>query len=136
MKRRVLAVLVLGLVLLGAEMPASAHHAFAAAFDMSQPVTVHGVITQVRLENPHSWFFLDVRDASGKVEKWSFEAGTPSGMIRNGFKPGTIKAGVEVTIKGFRAKDASQKMGMLRELATADGQVFGMFGPQQGPEAR
>jgi hypothetical protein len=136
MKRSVLAVLVLGLVLLGAEKPASAHHAFAAAFDMSQPVTVHGVITQVRLENPHSWFFLDVRDASGKVEKWAFEAGTPSGMIRNGFKPGTIKAGVEVTIKGFRAKDASQKMGMLRELATADGQVFGMFGPQQGPEAR
>ena len=136
MKRRVLAVLVLGVVWLGAEVPASAHHAFAAAFDMSQPVTVHGVITQVRLENPHSWFFLDVRDASGKVEKWAFEAGTPSGMIRNGFKPGTIKAGVEVTIKGFRAKDASQKMGMLRELATADGQVFGMFGPQQGPEAR
>ena len=136
MKRRVLAVLVLGLVWLGAEVPAWAHHAFAAAFDMSQPVTVHGVITQVRLENPHSWFFLDVRDASGKVEKWAFEAGTPSGMIRNGFKPGTIKAGVEVTIKGFRAKDPSQKMGMLRELATADGQVFGMFGPQPGPEVR
>jgi hypothetical protein len=34
---------------------------------MSQSVTVHGVITQVR-QNPHSWFFLDVRDASGKVE--------------------------------------------------------------------
>jgi len=56
--------------------------------------------------------------------------------IRNGFKPSTIKAGVEVTIKGFRAKDASQKMGMLRELATADGQVFGLFGPTQGPDAR
>ena len=32
-------------------------------------------------------------------------------MIRNGFKPGVIKAGAEVTIKGFRAKDASQKWG-------------------------
>ena len=136
MKRSVLAVLVLGLISLGAEAPASAHHAFAAAYDMSQAVTVHGVITQVRLENPHSWFFLDVRDASGKVDKWAFEAGTPSGMIRNGFKPGIIKAGAEVTIKGFRARDASQKMGMLRELVTADGQAFGMFGPQQGPETR
>ena len=115
MKRSVLAVLVLsGLVSLGAEVPAWAHHAFAAAYDMSQPVTVHGVITQVRLENPHSWFFLDVRDASGKVDNWAFEAGTPSGMIRNGFKPGAIKAGSEVTIKGFRAKVAAQKMGMLR----------------------
>ena len=137
MKRHTaLAVLMTGLVSLGAGAPAWAHHAFAAAYDMSSSVTVKGVITQVRLENPHSWFFLDVKDASGKVEKWAFEAGTPSGMIRNGFKPGTIKAGVEVTITGFRAKDASQNMGMLRALATADGQVFGLFGPQQGPDAR
>jgi hypothetical protein len=131
MKRGVFAVLLAGLVTLGAGVPAWAHHSFAAAFDLSQPVTVHGVITQVRLENPHSWFFLDVRDANGKVEKWAFEAGTPSGMIRNGYKPGVIKAGVEVTIKGFRARDASQTMGMLRELVTADGQVYGLFGPQE-----
>lgn len=136
MKRRVFAVLVLGLVALSVGAPAWAHHSFTAVFDMAQPVTVRGVITQVRLENPHSWFFLDVRDESGKVEKWAFEAGTPSGMIRNGYKPSVIKAGAEVTIKGFRARDASQKMGMLRELVTADGQVFGLFGPQQGPEAR
>ena len=69
------------------------------------------------------------------MEEWSFEAGTPSGMIRNGYKPGVIKAGAEVySVKGFRARDASQKRGMLRELVTADGQVFGMFGPQEGPE--
>ena len=130
MKRRLLDVLVLGLVSLAAGMPAWAHHSFTAAFDLEKPVTVRGVITQVRLENPHSWFFLDVRDANGNVEKWAFEAGTPSGMIRNGFKPGVIKAGVEVTIKGFRARDASQKMGMLRELVTADGKVYGLFGSQ------
>jgi hypothetical protein len=91
------------------------------------------VINQVLLRNPHSWFVLDVKDASGKVEQWSFEAGTPSGMIRNGYKPNVIKQGAEVTIKGFRARDASQNRGMLRELTTADGQVYGMFGPQEGP---
>jgi hypothetical protein len=136
MKRRILAVLVCGLVALGAGAAAWAHHSFAAAFDMNAPVTVQGVIVQVRLENPHSWFFLDVKDATGKVDRWAFEAGTPSGMIRNGFKPGTIKAGVEVTIKGFRARDASQKMGMLRELVTADGKVYGLFGSQQGADAK
>ena len=92
MKRSVLAVLLLGLVSLGLGMPAWAHHSFTAAFDPDKPVTVHGVITQIRLENPHSWFFLESRDATGNVEKWAFEAGTPSGMIRNGFKPGIIKA--------------------------------------------
>ena len=128
--------MVSGLVALAAGVPAWAHHSFAAAYDLTQPVTIHGVINQVRLQNPHSWFVLDVKDASGKVEQWAFEAGTPSGMIRNGYKPGIIKQGVEVTIKGFRARDASQKRGMLRELVTADGQVFGMFGPQEGPETK
>ena len=136
MKRTVHAVLVWGLLSFGVVVPARAHHSFAAAFDMNKPVTVQGVIVQVRLENPHSWFFLDVKDADGKVDRWAFEAGTPSGMIRNGFKPGIIKAGAEVTIKGFHARDASQKMGMLRELVTGDGKVYGLFGSQQGPDAR
>jgi hypothetical protein len=127
MKRRILFVL----VAIAAGAPLWAHHAFVAAYDMNQSVTVKGVITKVLLENPHSWFFLDVKDQSGKVEQWAFEAGTPSGMLRNGYKPNIIKAGTEVTIKGFRARDTSKSRGLLRELVTADGQVFGLFGPQE-----
>ena len=131
MKRRVFSVLASGLVALGTGVPAWAHHSYSAAYDLKQPIEVHGVIIQVLLRNPHSWFSLEVRDPSGKTEEWAFEAGTPSGMIRNGYKPNIIKPGAEVTIKGFRARDASQKRGMLRELTTADGQVFGLFGPQE-----
>ncbi|MBV9505633.1 MAG: hypothetical protein JO323_11590 [Acidobacteriia bacterium] len=131
MKNGMLAVLGLSAIALSLGAPARAHHSFAAAYDLQQPVTVHGVITQVLLRNPHSWFAIEVRDSNGKTEEWSFEAGTPSGMIRNGYKPNVIKAGTEVTIKGFRARDASQKRGMLRELVTADGQVYGLFGPQE-----
>jgi hypothetical protein len=98
---------------------------------MSQPITVQGTITQVLLRNPHSWFRLNVKDASGKVEEWSFEAGTPSGMIRNGYRADVIKEGTQVTIKGFRSRDPEQKRGMLRELTTADGKTYGMFGPQE-----
>ena len=131
MKQRAFAILVAGLIGLGAGVPAWAHHSFAAAYDTTNAITVHGVINQVLLRNPHSWFVIDVKDARGKVEQWSFEAGTPSGMIRNGYKPSVIKPGAEVTNKGFHARDASQKRGMLRELVTADGQVFGLFGPQE-----
>ena len=130
MKRTIFTVFASTIV--GFAIPMWAHHSFTASYDTTQSVTVHGVITQVLLRNPHSWFRLDVKDPStGKVEEWSFEAGTPSGMIRNGYKPDIIKAGAEVTIKGFRARDAAQKRGMLRELTTADGQVYGMFGPQE-----
>jgi hypothetical protein len=131
MQRRFFSILLPSVVALGMGVSAWAHHSFAAAYDLKQPVTVHGTITQVLLRNPHSWFSLEVKDPDGKTEEWMFEAGTPSGMIRNGYKPSIIKPGAEVTIKGFRARDASQKRGMLRELTTADGQVFGMFGPQE-----
>ena len=120
------------MAILGAVLPLGAHHSFSAAYDTTNAITVKGVISGVRLQNPHSWFYLDVKDANGKVEKWSFEAGTPSGMMRNGYKPGEIHAGVEVTIKGFHARDLSKNVGMLRELITADGKTYGMFGPQEG----
>jgi hypothetical protein len=51
-------------------------------------------------------------------------------MIRNGFKPGLVKAGTEVTIKGIHARDASQKMGLLRELVMPDGKVYTTFGTE------
>ena len=133
MNRRILSVIALGCMALTS---AWAHHSFAAAYDMQNPITVKGTIDYVRLQNPHSWFVLNVKDATGKVEQWAFEAGTPSGMLRNGYKPSEIKKGVEVTIKGFRARDAEQKRGMLRELIMPDGKSYGMFGPQETPGAK
>lgn len=120
----------------GTMVPATAHHSFAAAYDMSESISITGRIVEVRLTNPHSWFFLDVENDAGEVERWSFEAGTPSGMIRNGYSPNVIKKGDEVTITGFHARDASKNSGMLRELVTSDGTVYGMFGPREGPGAR
>jgi len=120
-----------------AAVPLAAHHSFAAAYDMTKAITIEGTIVQVRLTNPHSWFFLDVKNpATGKVERWSIEAGTPSGMIRNGYKADELKAGTVVTIRGYHAKDPSQNAGMLQQLTTADGKTYGMFGPQEGPGAR
>jgi len=134
MKRRILTTLVL--LAMGASTQARAHHSFAAAYNMSEAITITGKIVEVRLTNPHSWFFLDVENENGDLERWAFEAGTPSGMIRNGYSPNVIKQGDEVTITGFHARDASKNAGMLRQLVTTDGTVYGMFGPQEGPGAR
>ena len=114
----------------------SAHHSFAAAYDMSKPITVQGAIVRVRLTNPHSWFYLDVKGPDGTLTRWAFEAGTPSGMIRNGYKAREMAAGTIVTIRGFHARDPTQNVGMLQQLTTADGKTYGMFGPQEGPGAR
>jgi hypothetical protein len=120
----------------GPGLSLSAHHSFAAAYDMSKPVTVQGTIVRVRLTNPHSWFYLDVKEADGTLTRWAFEAGTPSGMIRNGYKASEMAPGTVVTIRGFHARDLTQNVGMLQQLTTADGKTYGMFGPQEGPAAR
>jgi hypothetical protein len=132
MGRKGSGVLAAGFLLIVGMTPASAHHSFAAVFDANQPITVHGVITEVRLENPHSWFFLEVKDAKGKVEKWGFEASTPTSLLRSGIKPGFIKAGDEVTIKGWRARDTTQTAGAAREIVLADGRAFAV-GPIVAP---
>ena len=136
MNRKVWTALAAGLLMAGIGAPTWAHHSFAAAYDMSVPVKITGKIARVRMTNPHAYFFLDVPGENGEVVQWTFEAGTPSGMIRNGYSPDVIKQGDEVTISGFRARDASKNAGMLRELVMADGTKFGLFGPQEGPNAR
>jgi len=111
--------------------PSIAHHSFAAAYDLQDPISIVGKVAEVRLTNPHSHFFLDVEGDNGETVRWKFEAGTPSGMLRGGYSTQVIKTGDTVTINGFRARDDSNN-GMLRELITGDGRVWGMFGPQDG----
>jgi hypothetical protein len=123
-------------LVVGVGAPLSAHHSFAAHYDMAKPITIQGAIAEVRLSNPHSWFFLDVKEADGTTTRWAFEAGTPSGMIRNGYKASELPRGTIVTITGFPGRDQSKKVGMLRQLTTAAGKTYGMFGPQEGPAAR
>jgi hypothetical protein len=134
MKRATSAVLS-AVLIFGVGAPLSAHHSFAAHYDMAKPITVEGSIVEVRLSNPHSWFFLDVKESDGKVTRWAFEAGTPSGMIRNGYKASELPPGTMVTITGFPGRDR-EHVGMLRQLTTAAGKTYGMFGPQEGPAAR
>ena len=84
-----------------------AHHSFSAEYDSNQPVKVTGTVTRVDWQNPHIWFFVDVKDAQGKVTNWGFSGGPPGVLQRRGISRDSLKTGDVVVVEGFRARDGS-----------------------------
>ena len=70
-------------------------------------MTLTGTVTKVEWTNPHAWFYMDVRDAAGKVTNWAFELGGPNTLLREGWTRNSMKVGETVTVEGSRAKDGS-----------------------------
>ncbi len=108
MKRMLAHAIAFGTLFLAA-MPLLAHHAFEAEFDQKKPVTLVGKVTTMEWINPHSWIHMDVTDANGKVTSWMIECGSPNIMLRRGFTKRSLEPGTEITVKGYQAKNGTNR---------------------------
>jgi hypothetical protein len=124
MKNRVLAVLITAAALVASAAPVFAHHSFAAEFDAAKPINLTGVVTKVEWMNPHTYFYVDVKDPqTGKVSNWACEMGSPNGLTRQGWTRTTLRVGMTVTFDGTRAKDGSSRANARN--VTVDGKKLG-----------
>jgi hypothetical protein len=111
--------------LMATAVPVVAHHSFAAEFDAAQPITIRGKVTKISWTNPHVWIYLNVPDATGKVENWGFEMGAPQQVRARGWDRDTLKAGDELIVEGSRARDGSLRMNARNVTWAATGKKLG-----------
>jgi len=135
--RTKLAVLVAGLGLLLAAVPAFAHHSFVSEFDANKPIKLTGTVTKLEWQNPHTWFYIDVKDDSGKVTNWGMEMASPNLLMRAGWTRNLMKIGDVLTVEAFRAKDGSN-IGNARVVifASTGQRLFAAGSSNQGQSTR
>lgn len=124
-----------------ATVPLYAHHAFSAEFDNTKPLNMKGKFVSIDWVNPHSWTHFEVTLPNGSKQVWHAETPPPNQLVRQGWAKTTLKAGDEIQVNGFAAKDGSTKMWASNvNLIARDGKtldapkpVLNMFA--QNPEA-
>ena len=122
-------VLVLGLALSALATAVSAHHSWTAEYDAKKPVSVKGVVSKVEWTNPHTHFYVDVTDATGKVTTWNFEMASTPALERGGWSRKTLPVGTQVIVEGFAGRSVAERA-IVTSFKGADGKEF--FVPKLG----
>src|SRR6185436_18965098 len=121
------------IVLTTVAAPLAAHHSFAAEYDGTKQVTMNGKVTKVEWMNPHAFFYLDVKDESGKITNWAFELNSPNYLMRSGWTKSSLKIDDQVTVTGALSRDGNKQVNASTVKLTATGKT--LFAGSSDPNA-
>jgi len=116
-------------------IPAWAHHAFAAEFDIKKPVKLQGTVTRMEWINPHAWIHIDVKGPDGKITSWMVEGGSPNILLRRGFSKQSLEEGTVVIVEGYQAKNGENRANGSNITFTDGKRLFlGGSNPNEQPQ--
>ena len=110
MKRLLSLMLAAGLSTL--TLPASSHHSFPGAYDVSQMVFMEGVVTNFMFRNPHSFIFMDVKKEDGTTESWHLELPPSWALVRAGVVADFIKVDDALLVSCNPARNKTNSCGV------------------------
>ena len=79
-----------------AEGAATAHHSFAAVFQMDKVTEIEGRVTEVHWVNPH----ITIEVAGSDGQSWEVEAGPVNLLTRMGIEKSMIEVGSTIRVRG------------------------------------
>ena len=102
---------------------AVAHHS-PSMFDGSKELTLTGTVREFQWSNPHSYIQLVVKPDDGQEQEWSLEMGGNAYLYNLGWRPSTVKAGDELTVR-IQPLRNGEPGGLVLEVTTTDGEPVG-----------
>ena len=121
--RVTLVAILTGLGIVAVCAPLLAHHSFAIEYDQTKPIEGTGFISKVEWTNPHMRVYVDVAEPDGAVTTWNLEMGSVNSILRRGWKPSDLKAGIKVSFKGYAGTKVRTR-GAISLITLPDGRSF------------
>jgi len=105
----------------GAVLPMWAHHSHGNYEDTF--MDLEGVVTEVHLVVPHSWVYVEVKDAKGgEAQIWAMEATGRPNLQKSGVTADYVKPGDTTKARCHHLRDGSNGC-LLGFLKAKDGSV-------------
>ncbi|OFW00760.1 MAG: hypothetical protein A3I61_19585 [Acidobacteria bacterium RIFCSPLOWO2_02_FULL_68_18] len=101
-------------------LPVLAHHSHGNYMDTFTDMS--GVVKEVHFVVPHSWVYVEVKDASGQLQLWALEATGRTGLERIGVTREYLKPGDAIKVRCHPLRDGSRGC-LLGFLKATDGSV-------------
>jgi len=121
---RLFGAVALALMVVGAS--ASAHHSWAALYDVTKSATIEGRVAAFLFRNPHSFIQVEVKGENGNAVRYGIEGASATQFAQQGVNRDALQPGDVVVVTGNPGRNvADRRMRLISVVRPSDGWKWG-----------